>query len=363
MRELVVCHFKHEDIFAAWAKLREACQLAAGQPVQVPTKHRSEAKLAEELVKEVFDSDKNGVVSLLIPPAELGLVRMRMESTLGDERPVAARLESLEDMVGGVVEKLARMETNQDKMAKVVQPVVQEPAVQQPVAVAAHQHVQGGGQPQSYAGAAASGLSFVPNPLQHLLAPPGGRYRRNSVKRSISGVPRDSSGNIDDKSEEVFTEVTNKKRKKKEVSTGTATLQSIPGVNIPLQASYQHFVGNTPGTMGEDTLKVVFKELAVQIMEEKGLEGSLEIEECNLLTREQNTRTRVWRIVVPYKYKEVMQDDRLYPTGWHHREFEGHYRPPLSAQERAEKDAKRTARQQNDARLSVLLRHLAGPTQ
>ena len=239
MRELVVRHFKSEDIFAAWAKLREACQLAAGQNVQVPTKHRSEVKLAEELVKEVYESDKNGTVSLLIPSAELGLVRMRMESTVGDERPVAARLESLEDMVREVVEKLARMEAKQDKVTKAAQPLVQEPVLQQPVALAAHQHVQGGGQPQSYAGAAASGLSFIPNTLQHLLAPSGGKQRRNSVKRSISGAPRDSSGNTDEKSEEVFTEVTNKKKKKKEVSTGTATLQSIPGVNIPLQASYQ----------------------------------------------------------------------------------------------------------------------------
>ena len=72
VRELVVCHFKSEDIFAAWAKLREACQLAAGQNVQVPTKHRSEVKLAEELVKEVYESDKNGTVSLLIPPSPTG---------------------------------------------------------------------------------------------------------------------------------------------------------------------------------------------------------------------------------------------------------------------------------------------------
>ena len=147
------------------------------------------------------------------------------------------------------------------------------------------------------------------------------------------------------------------------MSTGTATLQSIPGVQVPLQASYQHFVANTPGTMEKETLELVFKELAVQIMEEKGLEGTLEIEDCNLLTKEQNTRTRVWRVVVPHKYKAVMQDDRLYPSGWHHREFEGHYRPPLSPQQRAEKEAKRAARQQNDSRLNALLRHLAGPQQ
>ena len=180
------------------------------------------------------------------------------------------------------------------------------------------------------------------------------------MKRSVSGAARDTEGNtlID----EVFN-VVNRKKKKKEVSKGTATLQSIPGVQVPLQASYQHFVANTPGSMEKETLGLVFKELAVQIMEEKGIEGTLEIEDCNLLTKEKNTRTRVWRVVVPNKFKEVLQDDRLYPSGWYHREFEGHYRPPLSHQERAEKDAKRAARQQNDTRLSALLRQMAGPNQ
>ena len=147
------------------------------------------------------------------------------------------------------------------------------------------------------------------------------------------------------------------------MSTGKATLDIIPGVDIPLQASYQHFVANTPGNMEQDTLQLVFKELAVAVMTEKGIEGPLEIEQCNLLTKEQNTRTRVWRVVVPNKYKEVIKDDRMYPSGWHHREFEGHYRPPLSPQQRAERDAKKLARQQNDTRVQALLRSLAGSQQ
>ena len=134
-------------------------------------------------------------------------------------------------------------------------------------------------------------------------------------------------------------------------------------MDVPLQASYQHFVGNTPGNMEKETLELVFKELAVPILEEKGLSGPLVIEQCNLLTKEQNTRTRVWRVMVPHKYKEVMQDDRMYPSGWQHREFEGHYRPPLTPQERADREAKKLARRQNDSRVESLLRHLAGSPQ
>ena len=370
VKDLVVRNFRADDIFAAWTKLREACQQAVGEPVQAPTRHRTEGKLAEELVKEVFECEKNGKVTLLVASPDLGIVRARMESVQGDSRPVGARLESLEDMMKSVVDKLSRIESTQEKMAKAPRPVAPPLVGQQADGPVEHvhlggghqkatpvQHVQGEGQQQSYAAAVTTGLSSSYNSFQHLL---GSRaFRRNSlsVKRSVSGAARDQDGN--NLTDEVFKEV-NRKKKKKEISTGTATLQSIPGVQVPLQPSYQHFVGNTPGSMDRNTLELVFKELAVNIMQEKGMEGALEIEDCNLLTKEQNTRTRVWRVVVPHKYKEVLQDDRLYPTGWHHREFEGHYRPPLSPQERAEKDAKRAARQQNDSRLSDLLRQLAG---
>ena len=80
--------------------------------------------------------------------------------------------------------------------------------------------------------------------------------------------------------------------------------------------------------------------------------------QCNLLTTEENSRTRVWRVVVPDQFKEVLKDDRMCPTGWHNREFEGHFRPPLSPEECAAREAQRQARRQNDSRLASLLRHL-----
>ena len=108
-------------------------------------------------------------------------------------------------------------------------------------------------------------------------------------------------------------------------------------------------------------MEKVLKELARPIFDEKGLDGTLEIEDCNCLTKEPNSRTRVWRILVPDKHKEIMKDDRLYPTGWHHRTFEGNFRPPLTPEQRAEKEAKRAARLNNDKTVGALLRHLAGP--
>ena len=307
VRDLVVRSFKSDDIFTAWAKLREAHQLASGQDVVPPTRHRSETKLSEEFVKEVSEAEKSGIVSFVLPASELGLVRGLIDSNVGDDRPVASRLESLEDMMKGVVEKLSRIETYQSKAVKVPEVVVQQP---RSVHVTSGQGEHVAGQPsqaeqqQSYAAVTTAGLSLA----QQLLTQ---RPRRlsSSVKRSVSGAERDQAGNVTEKAEEVFTEVSRKK-KKKELSTGTADLQSIPGVEVPLQASYQHFVANTPGNMDKDTLEKVFKELSKSVMAEKGIDGELQIEDCNLLTKEENTRTRVWRVLVPNKFRVVMQDDR-----------------------------------------------------
>ena len=133
MKYLVVRNFNGDDIFAAWSKLRETCKKAAGQPVQAPTKHRTVVNLAEEVVKEVSETEKNGGIHLLVPATELGLVRARLDCKVGDDRPVATRLESLEDMVKGVVEKLARKETNQARAVRIQQP---QPTVQPQVIAA-----------------------------------------------------------------------------------------------------------------------------------------------------------------------------------------------------------------------------------
>ena len=68
----------------------------------------------------------------MVPSTELGLVKGRIEGNLGDELPVAARLESLEDMIKGVADKLAKMESSQKKMAEAPLPVAQPGVVQQP---------------------------------------------------------------------------------------------------------------------------------------------------------------------------------------------------------------------------------------
>ena len=35
----------------------------------------------------------------------------------------------------------------------------------------------------------------------------------------------------------------------------------------------------------------------------------------------ENPRTKCWKVVVPYKYKDLMEKDNMYPAGWCHRKF------------------------------------------
>jgi hypothetical protein len=56
-----------------------------------------------------------------------------------------------------------------------------------------------------------------------------------------------------------------------------------------------------------------------------GLEGApaLTVVDVKLLTKEENPRSKCWKVTVPYKFKEVMEKDELYHSGWTHRKFFG----------------------------------------
>ena len=45
------------------------------------------------------------------------------------------------------------------------------------------------------------------------------------------------------------------------------------------------------------------------------------LEVVHLAKQIENPRTKCWKVVVPYKFKEMMEKDKMYPTGWCHRKF------------------------------------------
>ena len=49
------------------------------------------------------------------------------------------------------------------------------------------------------------------------------------------------------------------------------------------------------------------------------------------MTKEQDPRTRCWRVVVPHRFKVLMENFQPYPDGWRYREFIGTFREQSSS--------------------------------
>jgi hypothetical protein len=90
-----------------------------------------------------------------------------------------------------------------------------------------------------------------------------------------------------------------------------------------LHPALQYYIGNTPGKASDDVIKKVLERCAVPILQE---EGPLIIESIQCLTKDPDPRTRCWRVVVPHRFKEIMENNLLYPEGWKYREFVGIFR-------------------------------------
>ena len=85
------------------------------------------------------------------------------------------------------------------------------------------------------------------------------------------------------------------------------------------QPSLQYYIGNTPAKANSEVIKKVLAKCSEPL-----LTGDiLQVEDIELLTLEDNPRTKCWRVVVPYKYMSMMDNAELYPEGWRHRKFFG----------------------------------------
>ena len=47
------------------------------------------------------------------------------------------------------------------------------------------------------------------------------------------------------------------------------------------------------------------------------------LEVVQLATHLVNPRTKSWKVLIPYKFKQLMEQDDMYHTGWVHRKFFG----------------------------------------
>ena len=86
------------------------------------------------------------------------------------------------------------------------------------------------------------------------------------------------------------------------------------------QPYLQYYISNTPGHATDDLIKRVLEKCSAPLL--KG-EAILTVHKVECLTKEDDPRTRCWKVMVPFKLKSVMENDELYPKGWRQRKFFG----------------------------------------
>ena len=86
------------------------------------------------------------------------------------------------------------------------------------------------------------------------------------------------------------------------------------------QPSQQFYVSNTPGHSTKDLIIKVLEKCSAPLLCGGSVLTVLDVE-C--LTKEEEPRTKCWKVVVPFKFKDLMEKDELYPEGWRHRKFFG----------------------------------------
>ena len=84
-------------------------------------------------------------------------------------------------------------------------------------------------------------------------------------------------------------------------------------------APAEFYIGNTDCRTNEETIKTVLLRCAAAV------EGAsdLVVDKVELLTKEKDPRTKCWKVVVPFRFKNIMEKDEVYPAGWKHRTFFG----------------------------------------
>ena len=99
-------------------------------------------------------------------------------------------------------------------------------------------------------------------------------------------------------------------RKRRPVNHGSSQVELGDDA---LAAPVEFYVGNTT-----PAVKAVLMKCA------KGVDTNTQfkvLEVVQLAKHIENPRTKCWKVVVPYKCKDIMEKDDMYPAGWCHRKF------------------------------------------
>ena len=295
--DLIVRHFSASELLEARKELCIAVKEA--EPVaRRDSGHRSAAEAhAIDLLDQVGElDDQRKLPTIVVPSTMLAKVPVSTLIT-SDDVAVSARLENLEKCMKLLSETVTR---------------VAAPSVTFAGARAKVNCGQGQGGPQGQPqvsvtppGAADVGASWA-GVAGHGLA--GGLQVPLHQHQARDRLGSDAEKR---KREEEFRQPGRQRGRK--VAIGKSTVAVDDGGEA---APIEYYVGNTTPRATPDIIKAVLAKSAAK------LEKNLEVLEVTCLTYGLDTpRSKSWKVKVPYKYKELMELNELYPEGWTYRKF------------------------------------------
>ena len=309
---MILRHFVAADVYDCM------CELAVSVGIDKPKGHRNtvERSAGELYADELYDMitslaanktlPKIIVSSLALPMVPLATLRT------SDEVSISARLESLETGLRKLTDCVNKGGTrfNQPEVTVTMPPIQQQ---QQGVGNTQGDQLQVERQnTASFAAVAASGGTGGTGHAGQQRQRLGSQGRSQKRARNGSAVG-ESDG------EEPFKQVQNRRRRP--VTYGSS---QVDVGNDGLAAPVEFYVGNTTPAANVDIIKDVLVKCA------KGIESDTQfsvLKVTQLAKHIENPRTKCWKVEIPYKFKELMEKDEMYPTGWCHRKFFAPRRP------------------------------------
>ena len=185
----------------------------------------------------------------------------------------------------------------------------------------------------------------------------GSGHQRGRLRSQGQGQKRDRDGTPVQEGEQPFQPVNNRRRRP--VNHGSSRVEvDEAGVAAPIEI----YVGNTTPAATEEVVKNVLIKCAKAFNPDTDFSV---VEVVRLATHIENPRTKCWKVVIPHKFKDIIEKDELYPSGWCHRKFFAprssqpakHARKDHIVVQEAIKDAKRrldeAKRKEEEDRLTV----------
>ena len=338
--DLLTRHYLPVDMYEAHKELARVCPgVIAGPHKNNQTRTAGEA-YAIDLHNSLLQlSNEKRLPKLVVSSDDLGKVPFGALS-VNSERSVSARLESLESCVISMTSTLEKVTASlaSKKATSVPLPGVlpvpltgQVPIAPQHVGATGGESVQAAvpaaqgpvpalvvtpatGQPcPSWAEIAATGSESIASALQ------AGRERQKG-RNALSEPVRDRSTSSSSKRKAPGEDSDGFRQQGRPRKTAGGSSKVALDDLGECQPSLQYYISNTPGHSTDELIKKVLEKCSAPLLKDQ---ARLTVNKVECLTKEEEPRTRCWKVEVPFKFKSLMETDELYPEGWRHRKFFG----------------------------------------